>query len=107
MRTLIANSSLVTELVVGCCPHQRDGQQDGGAAWATDFLFPLQSLVPMCLGSITSTGRSRKGGVGPPDPCPGAVTHSCNLFPAGKPFSLCNTWQGRLSQLVASELNLH
>lgn len=28
------------------------------------------------------------------------------LFPAGKPFSLCNMWQGRPSQHVASELDL-
>lgn len=46
MRTLIANSSLVTELVVGSCPHQRDGQQDGGAAWATDFFSLCDRLFP-------------------------------------------------------------
>lgn len=96
MRTLIANSSLVTELVVGCCPHQCDGQQDGGAAWATDFLFPLQSLVPMCLGSITSTGRSRKGGVGPPDPCQVLSPTSAICFLQGSPFSFAT--RGRADQ---------
>lgn len=96
MRTLIANSSLVTELVVGCCPHQCDGQQDGGAAWATDFFSLCDRLFPCAWEASPALGGAGREEWDRPIPAQVLSPTPAICFLQGSPFSFAT--RGRADQ---------